>query len=141
MKSLVFSIPKTPHAQRRVRFTKMGRTYSPNVAEEQWAIQHIIEQLPEDFEIITGPVAVFIVASFERPKSHYGTGRNAGKLKKSAPKHCMNSKDFDNIGKHICDSMNKLVYKDDRQIVDGQIVKRWTEYDADTLIEVTPLGD
>ena len=38
---------------------------------------------------ITGPVRLEIVFLFPRPKSHFGTGRNASKLKSSAPVHCI----------------------------------------------------
>ncbi len=34
---------------------------------------------------MTGPVDVSLIFRFPRPKGHYGTGRNAGKLKPSAP--------------------------------------------------------
>ena len=37
---------------------------------------------------MTGPVELEIVFLFPRPKSHFGTGRNADKLKPSAPAHC-----------------------------------------------------
>lgn len=36
-----------------------------------------------------GPIAVYIIFRFARPKSHYGTGRNADVIKESAPYyHC-----------------------------------------------------
>ena len=37
---------------------------------------------------ISGPVRAEINFYFPRPKGHYGTGRNADKLKASAPEHC-----------------------------------------------------
>ncbi len=35
---------------------------------------------------LDGPVDVSLVFTFPRPNAHYGTGRNAGKLKPSAPR-------------------------------------------------------
>ncbi|AVX21616.1 Holliday junction resolvase RusA (prophage-encoded endonuclease) [Carboxydocella sporoproducens DSM 16521] len=32
--------------------------------------------------------------------------------------------DWDNYGKAITDALNKVAYKDDRQIVDGRVIKR-----------------
>ena len=45
-----------------------------------------IEQRINEGEVITEPVKVEIDFTFFRPKSHYGTGKNAEILKPSAPK-------------------------------------------------------
>lgn len=142
---MTFVIPDTPHAQQRVRFTKMGRTYSPNVAAEHWAIVHIQQELPPGYEPYTGAVEVDVTSVFKRPKAHFGTGRNAGILKPSAPRFCTNPKDSDNLVKHAFDSMNKLIYVDDRQVVDHAGHKRWADdsevIKGKTIITVTFLGE
>lgn len=35
--------------------------------------------------------------------------------------------DFDNIGKVICDALNKIAYRDDSQIVDAQVRKFYSD--------------
>ncbi len=51
--------------------------------------------------------------------------------------------DVDNLGKSILDGMNGVVYKDDKQIVDLRITRKWATYDGfDVIIEragLTPL--
>jgi len=44
-----------------------------------------IEQKINNGEIIKQPVEIFIDFLFHRPQAHYGTGRNEGNLKPSAP--------------------------------------------------------
>ena len=57
---------------------------------------------------------------------HYGTGRNADKLKDSAPKRHTTSWDVDNAMKFILDSMNGVFFRDDRQIYTARITKAYS---------------
>jgi len=62
----------------------------------------------------------------QRPKSHYGTGKNAGKVKTTAPAACCRLPDLDNVIKAICDACsNGIVYRDDRQIVSVHCERQW----------------
>ena len=75
---------------------------------------------------LTGPVYCSITATFPRPKKHFGTGRNAGKIKERYADPWMDgNKDWDNIGKAVCDALNRLIYEDDKQIVIGKVQKKW----------------
>lgn len=61
------------------------------------------------------------VAYFPRPKSHYGTGRNSGKLKVTAPTHNDGKPDRDNLDKAILDAMTGIGFmRDDKQVVKGE---------------------
>jgi crossover junction endodeoxyribonuclease RusA len=46
-----------------------------------------IEQKINNSEIIEQPVEIFIDFLFHRPQGHFGTGRNEGNLKPSAPQY------------------------------------------------------
>jgi Holliday junction resolvase RusA-like endonuclease len=48
--------------------------------------------------------------------------------------------DFDNIGKLVCDAMNGIVYLDDKQVVDGRVVK-WYGPIPMMEVTVTPLDE
>ena len=52
-----------------------------------------------------------------RPKSHYGTGKNAGKLKLNAPTLHTKKPDLDNLEKMVYDCLDHVSWKDDSQIV------------------------
>lgn len=84
-------------------------------------------------------VAVTLTATFyfARPKSHYGTGRNAHTLKPSAPPEHAQTPDADKLLRLICDALTIAgVIADDRLIVDIRGRKRWTENRPGTMVTV-----
>lgn len=68
---------------------------------------------------IPGPVAVVITFWMPRPRSHYGTGRNAGMLKPSAPAYPDGRKnDIDKLARSTLDGLTMGgAYWDDGQVV------------------------
>ena len=79
---------------------------------------------------IAGPVQCDCAFYFPRPQDHYGTGKNLGKLKASAPKYCQSRPDLDNCIKAIWDALT-----DERLwLNDSQVVKTW----SDKFYEVPP---
>lgn len=67
---------------------------------------------------IDGPVSVRITFMLPRPKSHFGTGRNAGKLKKSAPESHTVMPDLDKLVRSTLDALTSAgVWKDDAQVM------------------------
>jgi Holliday junction resolvase RusA-like endonuclease len=64
------------------------------------------------------PVEVEVTFTFARPASHYGTGRNSGVLKASAPRHYTGTPDVDKALRAAYDSIVSAgTMHDDRQIV------------------------
>ena len=47
--------------------------------------------------------------------------------------------DWDNVGKIVCDALNKIAFCDDTQIVDGRVVKRYAEQPR-VEVEIWQLG-
>ena len=67
----------------------------------------------------TGDVGISCVFTFDRPQSHFGTGRNAGVLKPSAPKRPTggHSGDLDKLERAIYDALTDGgVWRDDCQV-------------------------
>ena len=147
---LSFTLFGEPIARARHRVAN-GRMYNPQSAEDAghiWEIRRQLkEQTHEGFRPIdkNTPLAFEMQAYFARPKYHYGTGRNEGKLKTSAPEYPhLNSKDFDNIVKRVCDLMNAIVYIDDRQIVNADNIRlRYALYETDprTVFTITTIEE
>lgn len=54
--------------------------------------------------------------TFPRPSSHYGTGRNAGSLKASAPAYKTTKPDLDKLIRAVLDSLTGVVFVDDSQV-------------------------
>ena len=65
-----------------------------------------------------GPVFLQAIFIMPPPKAHYGTGRNAGKLKPSAPNVHYGRPDLDKLVRAIGDALTGIIYKDDAQISD-----------------------
>ena len=47
--------------------------------------------------------------------------------------------DWDNVGKIVCDALNKTAFCDDTQIVDGRVIKRYAEQPR-VEVEIWQLG-
>lgn len=90
------------------------------------AVRREIGGLPR----ITGQ-PVFVTATFfvARPQSHYGTGRNAGVLKDSAPRYPTSKPDVDKLTRALLDALTQdaALYGDDSQVVDAVIKKRYAD--------------
>jgi len=126
-----FRIPVKPVGKKRPRFvvnkkTGRGSGYDVNKTEEGKMLLFCLNQWGGR-EPITGAVRLDCELIFARPKSHYGTGRNAGKLKPSAQKYHTQKPDCDNCWKLLADALNGVVYKDDAQVIGGEVFKRWGE--------------
>ena len=75
-----------------------------------------------------GPVAVDIRFEFARPRSHYGTGRNAGRVRPSAPgwPATKATGDGDKLQRAVFDALTVGgLIEDDARVVDGGWRKVW----------------
>jgi Holliday junction resolvase RusA-like endonuclease len=139
MKKIKIIIQGQPIAKKRPRFARMGKfvkTYSDQQTEEGKAYMIIAEQMKYHEKFIGVPLRVDTTFYFKRPKSHYGTGKNANILKPSAPKYPITKPDRDNCQKFIYDVCNGLVWDDDSRIVDGTPRKRYDNNNPRTEIEI-----
>ena len=70
--------PKSQLRARAVRHGKHARIHDdPKSAKAKEDFRVVVQQSAPD-RLLEGPLYVNIVFVFPRPKSHYGTGRNAG---------------------------------------------------------------
>jgi len=68
-------------------------------------------------ETTRAPVQVSLYFYFQRPQSHYGTGRNAHQLLPSAPSQPAVQPDIDKIARAVLDALTGTVFADDKQVV------------------------
>ena len=99
-----------------------------------------------DQKPIRGPVTLTLHCFFARPKSHFGTGRNALILKDKAPEFHVQYPDASKLLRAVEDAMTGIVYSDDRQIVGYEGVRRvrwWCsgDWDERAEIKVWDIGD
>ena len=77
-----------------------------------------------------------VVFYFNRPKSHYRTGKYSYLLRDDAPTHHTKTPDVDNLAKFVADSFNTHFYKDDSQIVELKAEKYYISQGEQARTEV-----
>ena len=123
--SLRFKICGNPRPLQRHR-TSRFRTYNPS-EKYQKVFQDAFHELVAGFDTqgFNYPffeedeyLAMTIIFRMKRPKSHFVNSRpGPGRLKaKSPPQLSTIRSDVDNLTKFVLDSMNGVIYEDDRQI-------------------------
>lgn len=76
-------------------------------------------------ELLHGPLEVTFTFYRPRPASHYGTGRNAGKVKGSAPRFPTTRPDVLKLARGVEDALTGVIWRDDAQIVTETLLKQW----------------
>jgi crossover junction endodeoxyribonuclease RusA len=74
---------------------------------------------------VAGAVEVAFVFYRRRPKTHYGSGRNADVLKASAPAYWTTRPDALKLARAAEDALTGVLWHDDSAIVDERLRKVW----------------
>lgn len=74
-------------------------------------------------ELFLGPLRVDLDFYLPRPAGHFGTGRNAGSVKPSAPARPIVAPDVLKLARGTLDAMESIVYRNDAQVVEGDARK------------------
>ncbi|TBX13107.1 RusA family crossover junction endodeoxyribonuclease [Clostridium perfringens] len=80
----------------------------------------------QDGRYLKGSIKALIIAYYKIPKSY--TKKRVQVIREELEKPTKKP-DANNIGKVILDSLNGVAYKDDSQIVELRVIKRYTEDD------------
>lgn len=120
-----FTILGEPAGKGRPRFRNIGGFAKPYTPEATISYENLVKleyeqqcknyRFPDDAQL-----DVRIIAYFEIPKS---ASKKKAKLMEEGKIRPTKTPDFDNIGKIVCDSLNKRAYRDDAQVVDAQVRK------------------
>ena len=121
-KGVKFTVIGAPVAKGRPKFARRGTftvAYTPKktVNYENLVKLAFMQRVGTEFIPFDQALCVRVRAYFARPKGHFGTGKNEGALKVSAPKHMMVKPDTDNVIKAVIDALNGMAFLDDKQIV------------------------
>jgi crossover junction endodeoxyribonuclease RusA len=68
---------------------------------------------------------VEIIFRIARPAGHWGKGKNAGRLARSAPQHPHGRPDIDKLARSTLDSLTGIVFDDDSRIVSLRAAKAY----------------
>ena len=125
---ITIEIPGKPIPKKRPRFAKRGnfvQTYNDQKKEEGEFKKFLKYQVKLALDPLTCPLVIDLEFIFDRPKSHYGTGRNSRALKSSAPEFHVSKPDKDNLEKFALDCMEGILFKNDSQVYSGTTTKRY----------------
>lgn len=104
-----------------------GRMVESNAARlRPWRLE--VKQAAREARTATleGPVVVTLEFVFPRPRSHYGTGANAGRLKATAPNYQGVRPDIDKVTRAVLDSLTDAGWwRDDCQVAMLEVRKAY----------------
>lgn len=126
MMKIKFTIPGEPKGKGRHRTTKSGQTYTP---KETTMYENLVKAMYYQYcrgikFDDTTQLDIRITAYFPIPKSVSKKKREAMLAHTIRP---IVKCDWDNIGKIVCDALNGIAYHDDKQVVDGQVRKFYSD--------------
>lgn len=129
MRQIKFSVPGQPFGKQRPKFTRAGayvKTYTPGETVNYENLIKLMYQQVAKGRMFSEDAAldVRIIAYYGIPKSTSKKKRKAMLEHKLRP---TKKPDWDNIGKIVCDSLNKVAYHDDSAVVDAQVRKFYSE--------------
>ena len=136
-----------PAPQGSKTVTRYGGLREVSTKIQPWraSVQYASEQQYKG-KPIDHSVTLDVTFVLPRPKGDYGTGRNATKLKDSAPRHHIKTPDLDKLLRGLLDPLtvkcggNVLI--DDSVVVELQARKRYAEHgeSAGALVSIRILG-
>ena len=129
---ITFVVLGTPRPQGSLKLfkAKSGKTiaqHSSTTLEWRGLVTAQVRAQMRSSEMLTGPLSVSMIFDMARPKGHYGTGKNADKLKDSAPNlYHAQMPDLDKLARSVNDSLTDAgVWEDDGQVAVMNVAKRW----------------
>ena len=136
----IYGRPQQRGSKRAFRLSN-GRTImvDANQQSKAWmtCVQDTVGPLWEGKRLFSGPIELSAVFYFRRPKSHYGTGRNADQLKPSAPEDHAQSPDLAKLVRCLEDALTGVVWLDDRFVHSYRHIHReWTTGSERASVEV-----
>lgn len=78
-------------------------------------------------DLLRGPLSVKMAFYLPRPKGHFGTGKNAARLRPSAPHFPTVKPDALKLARGTEDALTGVIWGDDAQIVSGRQQKLYGE--------------
>ena len=118
-----FNVLGVPQGKGRPRFMKNGHTYTPERTSAYENEVRTAYKMQCDSTLLEGAIHAQITAYFPIPKSTTKAWMDVLKTEKA--RH-IKRPDADNVAKIICDALNEIAFKDDSNIADLVVRKRYS---------------
>ena len=133
---MILHVPVRGLPQKRHRLSR-GRVYDPSRDDKQCFLSRCQTLQRPAIDLFYAPLQCTLSFTFMRPKSHCTA---SGALRKSAPKQHVYKPDTDNLAKFVLDALNGVYYKDDSQICQLIVHKKYGDVDS-VLVELQVCKD
>lgn len=118
-----FVVPGKPQGKGRPRVTRNG-TYTPKATKEYQRTISTCAKLSNNIYYEKEPLSATILCFYPIPKN---TPKYKRKMMIEGKTYPMVKPDLDNVAKAILDALNGVCYKDDNQIVELHIKKKYSD--------------
>lgn len=131
--TVTFAVHGKPQGQgsKTIGRTKGGKSFvredNPQTKPWRTAIGAAAGEAMDGRSLIRQAVRVTVQFGMPRPMSHYGSGRNAGVLKSTAPRWCVGIADLDKLQRALGDALTNVVLADDGQVVEWRTSKPYAD--------------
>lgn len=119
-----------PVAQGSMVRSVFGLRYYNHKALMDWrhsVMKELVHARPDGWDD-AAPIEVIATFVFPRPASHFGTGKNASRLRPSAPEHKVTAPDLDKLTRACGDAIEEAgIVSNDAQICGWEVLKRYAE--------------
>ncbi len=128
---IVITVHGIPAPQGSKNVNRYGATYEVSKRVKPWreAVKFAALGVIEGYAgwvPMDGPLTLYVIFYFDRPKSHYRTGRNAHLLRDAAPAYPQGAPDLSKLIRSTEDALTDSgVWKDDSRVVEVRARKRY----------------
>lgn len=137
----VDGIPAPQGSKRPLRNKHTGRIHMVESSKKLPAWRADVREAATRLMFGGGPLdgAAFVGLIFylPRPKGHFGTGRNAGLLKPSAPAYPTGRPDIDKLARAVLDAITGVIIRDDAQVVSVSAGKLYATNGRGPCVEIS----
>lgn len=122
-------IPKPGGSKTAFYNKKLGRAMVVDACKKnpQWKADiKVFAKQAYSGPILTGPIRLILEFAMPRPKGHYGSGKNADRLKDSAPPWHIIKPDVLKLARTVEDALTGVIWGDDAQIVIEHLRKAYS---------------
>jgi Holliday junction resolvase RusA-like endonuclease len=129
---ITITLPGEPVAKGRPRFTKTGHAFTPAKSRNyEHMLRVVAGQVMRSRPPLQGPVLVTLEAHLPIPTAW---SKKKQRLALSGHIFPTTRPDLDNLLKGAADACNGIVWRDDKQIVEAKLTKRYSDRPRLTLI-------
>jgi Holliday junction resolvase RusA-like endonuclease len=98
----------------------------------------MVQSPPEHGLLLRGPLVLIVQFFVARPRGHFGTGRNEGKIRDSAPDFPTIRPDLTKLVRGVEDALTGVLWCDDSQVIAQHLAKFYGEPERAIVVVTRP---